>query len=45
MGLAGVIQARIDEIERLKLINRWAVPTSVVGTLLTIAFGVLALLT
>lgn len=45
MGLAGVIQARTGEVARLRLINRWAIPVSIAGTLLTIAFGVLALVT
>jgi hypothetical protein len=45
MGLAGLIQARTDEVVRLRLINRWAVPVSAAGMLLTIAFGVLALVT
>ena len=42
LELAGMIQARNDNLNRIQNINRWAVPLSVIGLILTIAFGVLA---
>jgi len=45
VGLASLIQARTDDAGRLRLINRWTIPISIAGSLLTIAFGVLALVT
>lgn len=42
LELAGMIQARNDDLNRIQNINRWAVPLSVIGLILTIAFGVLA---
>jgi len=39
--LAGMIQARNDDLNRVRNTNKWAVPLSVVGMLLTVAFGII----
>lgn len=41
--LSGMIQARNSDLESIRNINRWAVPLSVVGLILSITFGILAL--
>lgn len=43
LELAGMIQARNDDLNRIRNINRWAVPLSAIGLILTIIFGFLAL--
>jgi hypothetical protein len=43
LELSGLIQARNDDMEKIESINRWAVPLGVVGLILTIIFGILAL--
>ena len=43
LELAGMIQARNDDLNRIRNINRWAVPLSAIGLILTIIFGILAL--
>ena len=40
--LAGMIQARNDDLNRIRNINKWAVPLSIFGLILTILFGILA---
>lgn len=40
--LAGLIQGKNDELIRTSKTNRWAVPLSVIGIILTIIFGILA---
>jgi hypothetical protein len=42
LELAGMIQARNDDLNRIRNINRWAVPLSAIGLIFTIVFGVLA---
>lgn len=42
--LAAMIQARSDDLNRVRNTNRWSVPLSIVGMVLTIAFGLIALL-
>ncbi len=42
--LAGMIQARNSDLERMGSINRWTVPLSIVGLTLTVVFGILALI-
>lgn len=41
--LVGLIQGRNDELIRASKINRWAVPISAIGLVLTIIFGFLAI--
>jgi hypothetical protein len=41
--LAGTIQARNNESEKLKSINKWTLPLTIVGFILTVMFGILAL--
>jgi len=41
--LVGLIQGRNDELIRISKINRWSVPISVIGLILTIIFGILAM--
>jgi hypothetical protein len=40
--LAGMIQARNDDLNKIRNINMWTVPLSIVGLIFTIIFGVLA---
>jgi hypothetical protein len=40
--LAGMIQARQDDLNKIRNINMWTVPLSIVGLIFTIIFGVLA---
>lgn len=40
--LAGLIQGKNEELIRTSKTNRWAVPLSVIGIILTIIFGILA---
>ena len=42
--LATMIQARSDDLNRVRNTNRWSVPLSIVGMVLTIVFGLIALL-
>ncbi len=41
LELSGMIQARNDDLNRIRNINKWAVPLSAIGLILTIIFGVL----
>lgn len=41
LELAGMIQARNDDLNKIRNINRWTVPLSVIGLILTIIFGIL----
>lgn len=43
LELAGMIQARNDDLNRIRNINNWTVPLSVFGVILTIVFGIIAL--
>ena len=43
LELAGMIQARNDDLNKIRNVNRWTVPLSAVGLILTIIFGFLAL--
>lgn len=42
--LAGMIQVRSDELTKNRNIKTWTLPLSVIGWLLTIVFGILALI-
>ena len=42
--LGGMIQARHDDILKIQNINKYSVPLSVIGMILTIAFGLVAIL-
>ena len=42
LELAGMIQARNDDLNRIRNINKWTVPLSIIGLILTLIFGVLA---
>ncbi|MCX5995757.1 MAG: hypothetical protein NTV59_07155 [Chloroflexi bacterium] len=44
LELAGMIQARNNDLNRIRNINRWTVPLAIIGLVLTITFGILALL-
>jgi hypothetical protein len=39
--LSGMIQARNDDLNKIRNINKWAVPLSIIGLILTIIFGTL----
>lgn len=41
--LASSIQARSDDLDKVKNINRWSVPLAVVGLVLTAIFGIISL--
>jgi hypothetical protein len=42
-GLAGLIEARQDALDRLQSSNRWSIPLAVVGMVLTLVFGFISL--
>ncbi|MCD4676491.1 MAG: hypothetical protein K8S18_10925 [Desulfobacula sp.] len=42
LELAGMIQARNDDLDRIRNINKWTVPLSIIGLIMTIIFGILA---
>lgn len=42
--LAGMIQARNDDLNRVRNTNKWSVPLSVVGMVLTVVFGIIGVL-
>lgn len=42
LEIAGMIQARYDDFLRMRTLNKWTTTLSVLGLLLTIAFGLLA---
>lgn len=41
--IAGMIQARNSDLERVNSINRWTVPLSIIGLIFTVTFGIIAL--
>lgn len=43
LELAGMIQARHDDLNKVRNINKWITPLSIIGVILTIIFGILAL--
>lgn len=43
MELAGMIQARNDDLNKIRSTNKWSVPLSIMGIILTVIFGILAL--
>ena len=43
LELAGMIQARNDVLDKIRNINKWTVPLSIIGLIFTIIFGILAL--
>lgn len=40
LELAGMIQARHDELEKNRNINKWSVPVAIIGVFFTVLFGV-----
>jgi len=42
--IAGILQARNEDFNRIKNTNKWAVPLAVVGMILTVVFGLISLL-
>lgn len=40
--LAGILQVRNDDIKELKSANKWSVPLSIIGLILTVVFGILS---
>jgi hypothetical protein len=42
--LASTIQAREDDMQRVRSMNRWSVPLAIVGLVLTIVFGVVSII-
>jgi len=43
--IASIIQARNDDLNKIKSTNKWAVPLAVVGMILTVVFGLLSIFT
>lgn len=43
LELAAMIQARNDDFTRVRNINKWTLPLSIIGLILTITFGILVL--
>lgn len=43
LELAGMIQARNDDLNKIRSTNKWSVPLSIVGIIFTVIFGILAL--
>ncbi len=43
LELAGMIQARNDDLNRIRNINKWAVPLSIIGMILTIVSTLVAI--
>jgi len=41
--LGGMIQARYDDILKLQRVNKYSVPLAVIGVVLTVTFGILAI--
>jgi len=42
--LAGLIEVRSEEFERLQAANKWSVPLAVIGLVLTVVFGTISLI-
>ncbi len=42
--LAGMIQARHNDLASIRNINRWTVPLAIIGLVFTVIFGILALI-
>lgn len=43
LELGGILHTRIDNLERIRNINRWSIPISMIGLGLTILFGFVAI--
>jgi hypothetical protein len=43
LELAGMIQARNDDLNKIQSINKYAVPLSIIGLILSIIFGLMAI--
>ena len=43
LELAGMIQARHDDLIKVRNVNKWTIPLSIIGLILTVIFGILAL--
>lgn len=44
MEVGGLVRARIDALNRIRGLNRWSVPISIVGLVLTAVFGAFAII-
>lgn len=44
LGLGGILHTRIDNLNRIRNINRWSIPISMVGLMLTMLFGLVAII-
>lgn len=42
--LSGIIQAKHDDLNKVRNLNKWTVPLSIIGLVLTVIFGILALM-
>jgi hypothetical protein len=43
LELGGVLHTRLDHLNRIRNINRWSFPITMVGMILTVVFGVVAI--
>lgn len=43
--VSGILQARNDDLNRIRNTNKWAVPLAVIGMILTVIFGLMSILT
>ena len=43
LELAGMIQARNDDLNRIRAINKWTIPLSIFGLIFTVFFGIVVL--
>lgn len=43
LELAGMIQARHDDLNKVRNVNKWTIPLSIIGLIFTVIFGILAL--
>jgi len=44
LELAGMIQARYDDLNKVRNLNKWMTPITIIGIILNIIFGILALI-
>jgi hypothetical protein len=44
LELGGILHTRIDNLGRIRNINKWSIPISMIGLVLTMVFGVIAIL-
>ena len=43
LELAGMIQARSDDLDKVRGMNKWSVPLAIIGMVLTVLFGLTAI--